>query len=63
MTEYTNAQYIKNSLTCSVDSISVYIHGVPWTVPICPGNTDYDNMMILVESGDLIIQPAQEANP
>ena len=55
---YTNAQYIKNSLTGSIDGISVEIDDVLWIVPICPGNTDYDNMMMLVESGDLIIQPA-----
>jgi hypothetical protein len=58
MPTYTNAKYIKNSLTGTVDSISVDINDVLWTVPICPGNTDYDNMMLLVESGDLIIQPA-----
>jgi hypothetical protein len=58
MTEYTNAQYIKNSLTGAVDSIAVDIDGTPWTVPICPGNTDYDNMMVLVAEGKLVIAPA-----
>jgi hypothetical protein len=62
MSTYTNAQYIKNSLTGSVDSISVDINDVPWAVPICPGNTDYANIMQLVESGDLIIKQAYEAN-
>ena len=59
MPTYTNAQYIKNSLTGSVDSISVDINGVPWTVPICPGNADYDNMMLLVSEGQLVIAPAE----
>ena len=62
MSTYTNAKYIANPFTRTVDSISVDIHGVPWTVPICPGNTDYDNMMQLVESSDLIIKSADEAN-
>jgi hypothetical protein len=59
MPTYTNAQYVKNSLTGTVEGISVDIDGVPWTVPICPGNTDYDNMMVLVAEGKLVIAPAE----
>jgi hypothetical protein len=62
MSIYTNAQYIKNSLTGSIDTISINIDGVSWIVPICPGNTDYSNIMQLVESGDLTIKPAEESN-
>jgi hypothetical protein len=62
MSEYTNAQYIKNSLTGIVDGISVDINGVLSFVPLDPINTDYSNMMQLVESGDLIIKPADEVN-
>jgi hypothetical protein len=58
MPTFTNAQYVKNPLTGKVNSISVDIGGVPWTVPICPGNTDYDNMMVLVSEGQLVIAPA-----
>jgi len=60
--EYTNAQYIKNSLTKIVDGISININGVLSFVPIDPANTDYSNIMQLVESGDLIIKPAEESN-
>jgi hypothetical protein len=58
MSEYTNAQYIKNPLTGAVDSISVDINGAPWTVPCVAGNSDYDNMMVLVAEGKLVIAPA-----
>jgi hypothetical protein len=59
MSEYTNAQYIKNSLTKIVDGISVDINGVPFFVPIDPANTDYSNMMVLVAEGKLVIAPAE----
>jgi hypothetical protein len=42
--------------------IAVKIDGVPANVPIDPANTDYSNIMHLVESGDLIIKPADEVN-
>jgi hypothetical protein len=58
MSIYTNAQYIKNSLTDDVYGISVDINGVLWTVPCVPGNADYDNMMLLVSQGELVIEPA-----
>jgi hypothetical protein len=59
---YTNAQYVKHSMTKEVYMISIYINNVPTFVPIDPANTDYSNIMQLVESGDLIIKPADEAN-
>ena len=59
MPTYTNAQYVKGPLTGTVDTISVDINGVPWTVPCVPGNTDYDNMMQLVSEGELVIAPAE----
>jgi sugar lactone lactonase YvrE len=58
MSEYTNAQYLKNPLTGTVDGISVDIDGVLWVVPIDPENTDYANMMVLVAEGKLVIAPA-----
>jgi hypothetical protein len=59
---YTNAQYVKNQFTEEVVAIFVDINGVPSFVPIDPANTDYASIMQLVESGDLIIKPADEAN-
>jgi hypothetical protein len=55
---YSNAQYMKSSLTGTVDSIRVDINGVTSFVPLDPANTDYQNIMALVEKGELVIQPA-----
>ena len=49
-------------MTRIIDSISVDINDMPSFVPIDPANTDYANIMQLVESSDLIIKPADEAN-
>jgi hypothetical protein len=62
MPTYTNAQYIYNIVTGSDDTISAMINGVRSWVPIDPANTDYSNIMQLVESGDLTIKPAEESN-
>ena len=54
---YTNAQYIKDyagRLSC----IRVDINGVISFVPLDPANTDYANIMKLVEAGELTIAPA-----
>jgi hypothetical protein len=59
---YTNAQYANDPITGIVISISVDINGMPSFVPIDPANTDYSNIMQLVESGDLIIKPADGVN-
>jgi hypothetical protein len=62
MPEYINAQYIKSPFTKEITGISVDIDGVPSFAPIDLANTDYANIMQLVESGDLIIKPADEVN-
>jgi hypothetical protein len=62
MPEYTNAIYVKGFLGNEISIITVDINGVLTFVPIAPGNTDYSNIMQLVESGNLIIKPADEAN-
>ena len=54
---YSNAQYYKN-LTGDIGGIRVDIDGVTSCVPIDPNNTDYKNMMELVEQGKLVIAPA-----
>jgi hypothetical protein len=59
MPTYTNAQYIYNIVTGSDDTISVMISGVRSWVPVDIGNTDYDNMMLLVNEGKLVIAPAK----
>jgi hypothetical protein len=56
MPVYTNAQYVWSTPT--IQSIKVEINGVLWYVPCAPGNTDYDNMMLLVSQNELVIAPA-----
>jgi len=59
---YKNAKYVFNRFSNEVSGISVDIDGVFSFVPIDPANTDYSNIMQLVESGDLTIKPAEESN-
>jgi len=55
---YTNAQYIAfNGVNTS---IRCDINGATSFVPIDPANTDYANIMALVEAGELTIAPAGE---
>lgn len=57
---YKNAQYIAmNGVTTA---IRVDIGCVIWFVPLDPANTDYANIMALVDAGELTIAPA-EAQP
>jgi len=62
MQKYTNAQYYCILGTSTIGGIRVDINGVTSSVPIDPANTDYANIMQLVESDDLIIKPAEESN-
>lgn len=55
---YENAQYM-NDLNGSIQSIRVSIGGVDSYVPLDPANTDYQNIMALVEKGELVIAPAE----
>lgn len=57
---YSNAQYIRNPMLGIVDSIRVDINGITSFVPLDPDNTDYQNIMKLVEDGELTIAPAEE---
>jgi hypothetical protein len=58
---YSNAQYYNNTLTGqSPAGIRCDIGGVTSYVPIDPANTDYKNIMALVEKGQLTIAPAEE---
>lgn len=58
---YTNAQYIKSTLTAEINGIRVDINGATSFVPIDPANSDYANIMKLVEAGELTIAPAEGA--
>ena len=55
---YTNAQYI--ALNGANTAIRCDIDGVTNFVPIDPANTDYANIMKLVDEGELTIAPAED---
>lgn len=57
---YTNAQYVTAWQSDVVVSIRVDISGITSFVPLDPDNTDYQNIMKLVEDGELTIAPAEE---
>ena len=57
---YKNAQYI-NGPDGVPSCIRVDINGITSFVPLDPANTDYQNIMKLVEDGELTISPAEEA--
>lgn len=50
---YANAQYINPK------TIRVEINGITSFVPLDPANSDYQNIMALVEAGELVIAPAE----
>ena len=56
---YTNAQYMTD-LSGIVCGIRCDINGVTSFVPLDPANTDYANIMKLVEDNKLTIAPADE---
>ena len=56
---YSNAQYVKD-LAGNITSIRVDINGLTSFVPLDPANTDYAEIMKLVEAGELTIAPAEE---
>lgn len=59
--KYTEAQYIENNTTKELVAINCSIDGTPSTVPTDPDNCDYQQMMALVEKGDLIIAAPQSS--
>jgi len=54
---YTNAQYY-NDPSGNPAGIRCDINGVTSFVPLDPANTDYQNIMRLVDEGKLVIEPA-----
>ena len=59
---YTNAQYKNHPYDGHCLGISVEINGITSFVPLDQNNTDYKNIMELVEKGELTIAPAEENN-
>ena len=60
MNKYINLKYNKSGMTNEVNGIVVDIDDITSFVPLDPANTDYANIMKLVEEGKLVIQPADE---
>lgn len=57
MTMYKNARYIQSyNITTG---IKIDINGMTSFVPLDPANTDYQRIMQLVDSGQLVIDPAE----
>jgi hypothetical protein len=40
--------------------VLVVVNGASLSVPLDPANTDYQNIMKLVDEGELVIQPADQ---
>jgi hypothetical protein len=57
---YQNAHYTHNPLTDEIIGITIDINGMISFVPLDPANTDYQNIMQLVDEGKLVIEPAEE---
>ena len=55
----TNAQYIRDPLYDRINAIKVNINGQVMFVPLDPANSDYAEMMRLVEAGELTIEEAE----
>ena len=52
----SNAQYIQDEGENT--AIKATIDGIDWSVPICVGNSPYDEIMKQVAAGDLTIADA-----
>ena len=57
---YENVSYIKPLLSDEISCIRVEINGITSFVPLDPANTDYQNIMQLVDESKLVIEPAEE---
>lgn len=55
---YSDAQYVRDTISGEVSTIRVDINGVTSFVPLDPENRDYQNIMQLVAEGKLVIAPA-----
>ena len=56
---YSNVRYYKKYTGEITENLEVEINGIVSLVPKDPANTDYANIMKLVEEGKLTIAPAE----
>ena len=61
--EVTNAKYINATTTDKIVAIHAIVDGKETFVPLDPANSDYAEIMELVEAGELTIEPADEVVP
>ena len=54
-----NCKYKKNEFQTEVVAIDATINGQFWTVPLNPANSDYAEIMRLVDAGELTIEEAE----
>ena len=59
MIVYSNASYIQPAFFSEPNGIRVDINDITSFVPLDPANTDYQNIMKLVDEGELVIAPAE----
>jgi len=57
---FTDAKYIANDTGTEPKLIVVLVDGNQLWVPTVPANRDYQEIMALVEAGELTIEPADE---
>ena len=55
----TSAQYATDTVSGNNMSIQAVIDGEQISVPLAPGNRHYDEIMRLVDAGELTIQDAE----
>jgi len=54
----TSAKYVVNPMTNQNDTIKIVVDGVTMDVPPVVGNTEYDEILLQVEAGELTIADA-----
>lgn len=60
MNSYTDAKWFIDPINKQKCAINCLYNGSFLSVPLVEDNTDYQNIMKLVEEGKLVIQPADE---
>lgn len=56
--EVTNAKYINAATTDKIVAINATVDGKEMLVPLDPANRHYQEIMALIEAGELTIEPA-----
>ena len=59
--KYLRSKLVDENVPTSTDNIGIIatIDGKSWTVPLDPANSDYAEMMRLVDAGELTIEEAE----